>query len=63
MGGLVGAAFATGMTPAEIRALVDSIDWATVLAPETPFTSKTFRRKEDTRAYPVGNCGSASRAA
>jgi len=52
MGALIGGAFATGMTPAEIRALVDAIDWAAVLAPETPYPSKTFRRKQDTRAYP-----------
>jgi len=52
MGGLVGGAFATGMTPRDIRALVDSVDWALVLAPDTPFIYKTFRRKEDTRAFP-----------
>ncbi|MGE5198671.1 MAG: patatin-like phospholipase family protein [Rhodospirillaceae bacterium] len=52
MGGLVGGGFATGMTPREIQALVDGVDWAAVLAPDTPFVFKTFRRKEDTRAFP-----------
>ena len=52
MGGLVGGGFATGMTPEEIRALVGSVDWASVLAPDTPFLYKTFRRKEDARAFP-----------
>jgi NTE family protein len=52
MGALVGGAFATGMSPKEIRVLVDSIDWALVLSPDAPFVYKTFRRKEDTRAYP-----------
>ena len=52
MGGLVGGAFATGMTPREIQALVDGVDWAAVLAPDTPFVFKTFRRKEDARAFP-----------
>ena len=52
MGGLIGGAFATGMSPTEIRALVDSLDWALVLSPDTPFAYKTFRRKEDTRAFP-----------
>jgi NTE family protein len=52
MGGLVGGGFATGMTPREIQALVDGVDWAAVLAPDTPFVYKTFRRKEDTRAFP-----------
>jgi NTE family protein len=52
MGGLIGGAFATGMTPAEIRELVDSVDWGVVLSPDTPFVYKTFRRKEDLRAFP-----------
>jgi len=52
MGGLVGAGFATGMAPHEIRNLIDGVDWASVLAPDTPFVYKTFRRKEDTRAFP-----------
>jgi len=52
MGGLIGGGFATGMTPAEIRELVSRVDWASVLAPDTPFVFKTFRRKEDTRAFP-----------
>jgi NTE family protein len=52
MGGLVGGGFATGMTPREIQELVGGVDWAAVLAPDTPFVFKTFRRKEDTRAFP-----------
>jgi len=40
------------MTPREIEELVDGVDWAAVLAPDTPFVYKTFRRKEDTRAFP-----------
>jgi NTE family protein len=52
MGGLVGGGFATGMTPVEIQELVQGVDWAAVLSPDTPFVFKTFRRKEDTRAFP-----------
>jgi NTE family protein len=52
MGGLVGGGFATGMAPGEIQQLVDAVDWAAVLSPDTPFVFKTFRRKEDTRAFP-----------
>jgi len=52
MGGLVGGGFATGMPPREIQRLVDGVDWAAVLSPDTPFIFKTFRRKEDTRAFP-----------
>ena len=52
IGGLVGGTFAVGMSPREIQALVNSLDWALVLSPDTPFIYKTFRRREDTRAYP-----------
>lgn len=52
MGGLVAGSFATGMDAQEIEALVAGLDWATVLAPDSPFVDKTFRRKEDARAFP-----------
>ena len=52
MGGLVGGAFAAGFTPGEIRELVEDLAWSSLLAPDTPFLYKTFRRKEDARAFP-----------
>jgi len=52
MGGLIGGAFAAGMSPGEIRARIATLDWSAVLAPDTPFVEKTFRRKEDARAFP-----------
>lgn len=52
MGGLIGGMFATGMTTDEIRDFMASMDWARVLAPDSPFGDKTFRRKEDARAFP-----------
>jgi NTE family protein len=52
MGGLMGAAAATGMTPDEAQRLVQSLDWSHMLAPDSPFRDKTFRRKEDARAFP-----------
>lgn len=52
MGGLVAGMFATGMSTEDIEALVDDLDWARTLAPDSPFTDKTFRRKEDARAFP-----------
>lgn len=52
MGGLVGGAFATGMTPVEIENLVLAISWAKVLAPGAPYSDKAFRRKQDARAFP-----------
>jgi NTE family protein len=53
MGGLVGGAYATGMSTREIRALVDGVPWDEVFRSETPYALKTFRRKEDERAYPA----------
>jgi len=52
MGGLVGGIYATGKFPAEIRALVDEINWDDVLHGEIPFTDLSFRRKEDAEDYP-----------
>ncbi len=52
MGGLVGGFYATGMDPAELRALIQSIDWNQVLSGRTPYEDLSFRRKEDQRAYP-----------
>jgi NTE family protein len=51
IGGLIGGAFATGMSPAELRSLVDSIDWDTLFGDST-FRFKNLRRKEDARSYP-----------
>ena len=53
MGGLVGGLYATGQSPAEIRALMRGIDWDEVLRGQTPFESLAYRRKEDKRAYPT----------
>lgn len=52
MGGLVGGLYATGRNPAEIRELVDGIDWDQVMSGQTPFQDLSFRRKEDARDYP-----------
>ena len=52
MGGLVGGVYATGRTAAEVRALVNRINWDQVLAGQTPFPDLSFRRKQDARDYP-----------
>jgi NTE family protein len=52
MGGLVGGFYATGQSPAEIQAIIDSLDWGEVLTGETPYRDLSFRRKEDQQAYP-----------
>lgn len=52
MGGLVGGVYATGRNPAEVRELVESIQWNDVLRGEVPFKNLTFRRKQDSVVYP-----------
>jgi NTE family protein len=52
MGGLVGGMYATGLSPAEIRQLINGIDWDQVLSGVTPFQDLSFRRKEDAREFP-----------
>jgi len=52
MGGLMGGAFATGMTPAEMKELVGGIDWDRMFLGEAPYAVKTIRRKDDARRYP-----------
>lgn len=52
MGGLVGGFYATGMSPAEMKKLIEGVDWKEVLSDATPFEDLSYRRKEDQRAYP-----------
>jgi NTE family protein len=51
MGGLIGGAFAIGMDAAELRVLVNEIDWDTMFGGSS-FPFKNVRRKEDARSYP-----------
>jgi NTE family protein len=53
MGGLVGGVYATGRNPAEVRELVESINWNEVLRGQVPFSNLDFRRKEDSVVYPA----------
>ena len=55
MGGLVGGSYAAGQTAAEVGAMVASVDWDRVFAGEVEYARKSYRRKEDRRAYPVRN--------
>src|SRR5271155_2696163 len=52
MGGLVGGIYATGRSPAEVRELINGIDWNQVLSGVTPFLDLSFRRKQDARDVP-----------
>ncbi len=53
MGGLVGGSYASGMTPDELRTLMVTTDWDLMFQADSPFAYKTFRRKQDRRAYPA----------
>ena len=52
MGGLVGGFYATGMSPAELKKLIEGIHWNLLLGDVTPYEDLSYRRKEDQRAYP-----------
>lgn len=52
MGGLIGGMYAIGMSPAEIRELVETVNWEEILRGPPAYEQLTFRRKEDRRAYP-----------
>jgi NTE family protein len=52
MGALVGGMYATGKSPAEIRAIVESIDWDATIQGQTKFQDLAYRGKEDKLAYP-----------
>ncbi len=53
MGGLVGAMYAMGKTPAEMEQLISTLDWGTLLQPATSLENLSFRRKEDRRNIPA----------
>lgn len=52
MGGLVGGLYATGHSPAEMRQIINEINWDKVLSGQTPFQDLSFRRKQDAHDYP-----------
>ncbi len=51
MGAIIGAMYATGMTPGEIRTFAEKIDWDQALLPEPVYTQLSYRRKQDRRDY------------
>src|SRR5437899_1811 len=52
MGGLVGGIYATGHSATELQQLIQTIKWDEVLAGQTPYQDRSFRRKEDGFEYP-----------
>ena len=52
MGGLVGGLYATGKSPADLKAIVEKQDWNAIIEGETNYQDLSYRRKEDSRAFP-----------
>jgi NTE family protein len=53
MGSIIGAMYATGMTPDEIRDFALKVNWDQALLPEPVYQELSFRRKEDRREFLV----------
>ena len=54
MGGIIGAMYATGMSPAEIKTFAEHIDWDRAFLSEPTYSQLSYRRKQDRRDYLVG---------
>ncbi len=53
MGSIVGAMYATGMSPAEIKTFAEKINWDQALSPGPVYSQLSFRRKQDARDFLV----------
>jgi len=53
MGSIIGAMYATGMTPTEITSFAKKINWEEALLPEPVYSQLSFRRKQDRRTFLV----------
>jgi NTE family protein len=53
MGSIIGAMYATGMSPAEIEAFAQKIDWDRAFLPSPPYRDLSYRRKQDDRDFLV----------
>jgi NTE family protein len=53
MGGIIGAMYATGMTPAEIQKFAEKIDWDQAFLPEPTYSDLSYRRKQDRREFQI----------
>ena len=51
MGSIIGAMYATGMSPAEIQKFAEEIDWDQAFLPEPVYTQISYRRKQDRRDF------------
>lgn len=53
MGSIIGAMYATGMSPKEIEDFAERIDWDQALLPEPTYSDLSYRRKQDRREFLV----------
>ncbi len=53
MGAIIGSMYASGMSPAEIQAFAEKIDWDEAFLPEPAYNQISYRRKQDRRTYLV----------
>lgn len=51
MGAIIGAMYATGMSPAEMKEFAEKVNWDEALAPEPPYSQLSYRRKQDRRDF------------
>src|SRR6266567_3026092 len=51
MGSIIGAMYATGMSPAEMQKFAEKIDWDAAFLPEPGYTQISYRRKQDRREF------------
>src|ERR1700726_2646851 len=51
MGGIIGAMYATGMSPTEIQTFAEAINWDEAFRPEPVYTQLSYRRKQDRRDF------------
>jgi NTE family protein len=51
MGGIIGAMYATGMSPAEIEKFAEEMDWDAAFLPEPTYSQLSYRRKQDRRDF------------
>lgn len=51
MGSIIGAMYATGMSPSDIQKFAEKIDWDEAFAPEPAYSQISYRRKQDRRDF------------
>ncbi|MBI2302111.1 MAG: patatin-like phospholipase family protein [Armatimonadetes bacterium] len=54
MGGIIGALYTAGMSPADMRRELGGVDWTGLFTDRPPYEQLAFRRKDDRREFPSG---------